>query len=130
MLFYFHKKKLCFVGPFLIAVKLKMHPLLANHFTSRKKNRPFQKQRLLSRLTQLNGSGVLRIRASEQRSQYKNRCLALEKMAEALRNGLKPDPKPRRATKPSKSSTRKRLEGKRLRGDIKRKRQRQPRPED
>ena len=91
---------------------------------------PFQKQRLQSRLAQLRGSSVLRIRASEHRSQYKNRCLALEKMAEALRDGLKPDPKPRRATKPSKASTRKRLEGKKLRGHVKRNRQQRPRLED
>jgi len=51
-------------------------------------------------------------------------------MAEALRDGLKPDPKPRRATKPSKASTRKRLEGKKLRGDVKRNRQQRPRLED
>lgn len=91
---------------------------------------PFQKQRLQSRLPQLKGAGVLRVRASEHRSQYKNRCLALEKMAEVLRTALRPEPKPRRATKPSKASTRRRLDSKTLRGEVKRNRQQRPRLDD
>ena len=91
---------------------------------------PFQKQRLLARLPQLKGSSVLSIQASEHRSQYKNRCLALEKMAAVLREALKPDPKPRRATKPSKAATRRRLDSKKMRGDVKRNRQHRPRLDD
>jgi len=91
---------------------------------------PFQKQRLQARLPQLKGSSVLSIQASEHRSQYKNRCLALEKMAAVLREALKPDPKPRRATKPSKAATRRRLDSKKMRGDVKRNRQHRPRLDD
>ena len=90
----------------------------------------FQKQRLQARLPQLKGSSVLSIQASEHRSQYKNRCLALEKMAAVLREALKPDPKPRRATKPSKAATRRRLDSKKIRGDVKRNRQHRPRLDD
>ncbi|NDD70198.1 MAG: aminoacyl-tRNA hydrolase, partial [Synechococcaceae bacterium WB9_4xC_028] len=72
----------------------------------------------------------LSIQASEHRSQYKNRCLALEKMAAVLREALKPDPKPRRATKPSKAATRRRLDSKKIRGDVKRNRQHRPRMDD
>ena len=43
-------------------------------------------------LARLSG-GVLRVVAAEHRSQWRNRQLALERLAELLRNGLKPPPK-------------------------------------
>lgn len=59
----------------------------------------------------------------EQRSQLQNRERCLEKIHAELVRRSRP-PKVRRATKPTKGSQRRRLEGKRRRGDIKRLRRR------
>lgn len=59
----------------------------------------------------------------ERRSQLQNRERCLEKIhAELVRRST--PPKVRRATKPTKASQRRRLEGKRKRGDVKRLRRR------
>jgi len=89
-----------------------------------------QRQRLLQKLTDRNGSGLVRVHASEHRSQYQNRLAALEKMGELLRSALQADPKPRKATKPTRASSQRRVEGKKQRGEIKRSRQQRPRLED
>lgn len=66
---------------------------------------------------------VLTITASEQRSQYRNRAAARERLATILRAALAP-PVPRRATKPTKGSQRRRLAAKRIRSEVKAQRRR------
>lgn len=73
------------------------------------------KQRLLARL----GSPVVVV-ASEHRSQLRNRGAAEERLTAMLADALKPPPARRVPTKPSKGSQRRRLDGKKKRGEIKR----------
>ncbi len=77
-----------------------------------------QRTRAIDRLsTRLSGT-VLTISASEQRSQRQNRVAARERLASLLRDAVAP-PLPRRATRPTKGSQRRRLEGKRQRAATK-----------
>ena len=69
---------------------------------------------------------VLRAVAQDERSQWRNRELALERFAETLREALRIE-RPRRATKPTRSAVEKRLDQKRRRGETKR--LRRPPPE-
>lgn len=62
---------------------------------------------------------VLRAVAQDERSQARNRELALERLVAALREALRV-PRKRRPTKPSAASRERRLEGKRRRGEVKR----------
>jgi ribosome-associated protein len=73
-----------------------------------------QKRRLVAK-----AGPVLRAVAQDERSQWRNRELALERLAEALREALRVE-RPRRATKPSRAAVEKRLEQKRRRGATKR----------
>lgn len=73
------------------------------------------KARLVARL----GAEVAVV-ASEHRSQHLNRRAAEEKLAERLERALRPPPPRRVPTKPSKGSQRRRLDGKKRRGETKR----------
>jgi ribosome-associated protein len=73
-----------------------------------------QKRRVLAR-----AGPVLRAVAQDERSQWRNRELALERLSDALRDALKVQRK-RRATKPSKTAVERRLETKRRRAATKR----------
>ena len=64
------------------------------------------------------GSPVV-LAASEHRSQHRNRVAARERLAERLRTALAPPPPPRRPTKPTRGSQRRRLEAKKQRGRTK-----------
>jgi ribosome-associated protein len=61
--------------------------------------------------------------AQDTRSQLRNRELALERLAQRLSGALEVR-RPRRATRPTAASRRRRLEGKRRRADVKRARRR------
>ena len=61
--------------------------------------------------------------AQDTRSQLRNRELALERLAQRLAHALEVR-RPRRATRPTKASKRRRLDAKKQRGDIKRGRRR------
>jgi len=75
---------------------------------------------LLARLaSELTGAGELVLHASRFRSQARNLEDARERLAEVLREALQ-RPRQRRATRPTRGSKERRLEGKRLRGEIKR----------
>jgi ribosome-associated protein len=74
---------------------------------------------------QLTQDNLLVIQAQEFRSQERNRALALEKLVQLFQKALI-RPKPRRATKPTYSSTLKRLETKVKRGKTKSLRQTKP----
>jgi ribosome-associated protein len=78
---------------------------------------PGQRARLLARLGPL-----VRVVASDERSQARNRALALERLAARLAEGLHVD-RPRRPTRPTAGSERRRLEDKRRQGDRKQQRQ-------
>ncbi|HEX2668764.1 MAG TPA: alternative ribosome rescue aminoacyl-tRNA hydrolase ArfB [Gammaproteobacteria bacterium] len=67
--------------------------------------------------------GVLIIQAQRHRTQERNRADALERLIALVEQALHP-PKPRKKTKPSKGSKRRRLEGKKRQGDKKRLRSR------
>jgi ribosome-associated protein len=73
-----------------------------------------QKRRVVTR-----AGPVLRAVAQDERSQWRNRELATERLVEELREALRV-PRPRRATKPTKASVEKRLDRKRRRSDVKR----------
>ena len=73
-----------------------------------------QKRRIVSR-----AGPVLRAVAQDERSQSRNRELALERLVEQLRRGLHVERR-RVATKPTAASRERRLEGKRRRGQTKR----------
>lgn len=77
---------------------------------------PGQKARIVRKA----GSPVTAI-AQDARSQARNRDLALERLEEKLSRALEV-PKPRRATRPSRSAKQKRLTGKKIRSETKRNR--------
>ncbi|MDC1529501.1 alternative ribosome rescue aminoacyl-tRNA hydrolase ArfB [Gammaproteobacteria bacterium] len=80
------------------------------------------KQRLLRMAdTRITKDGVLVIKAKEERSQLRNRDEALERLKAIIRQALVV-PKKRIATRPKKSSVRKRLDSKTKRGLIKQQR--------
>jgi ribosome-associated protein len=79
---------------------------------------PRQRDRLLERI-----GPVVRAVAGDERSQARNRALALERLRHRLAEGLKTD-RPRVATRPSRASKERRVESKRQRSDVKRLRRR------
>jgi len=79
-----------------------------------------QKRRLAER-----GDAVVRAVAQDERSQWRNRELALERLAEAIRAGLRVQRR-RRPTAPTAAARERRLAGKRRRSEAKRLRRRPP----
>ena len=75
---------------------------------------PAQKRRVVAR-----AGPLLRAVAQDERSQWRNRELATERLVESLRQALKVERR-RRPTKPTKASGERRLEAKRRRSDTKR----------
>lgn len=73
-----------------------------------------QKRRLVARV-----GPVVRAVAQDERSQSRNRDLALERLAAAIREGLRVE-RHRRETRPTAASRERRLDEKRLRGKKKR----------
>ena len=63
--------------------------------------------------------GLLRVVATDHRSQHRNRAAARERLAGLVREALTPPPPPRVPTKPSKASRRRRMEAKKRRGQTK-----------
>jgi ribosome-associated protein len=74
---------------------------------------PAQKDRVIRR-----AGAVIRAVAQDERSQARNRELALERLVAALREALKVERR-RRPTKPTPASRERRLEQKRRRSDVK-----------
>lgn len=81
--------------------------------------------RALERLAGRLVDGTVTVAASEQRSQLQNREAAEARLAQLLREAVAPPPPRRRATKPTKGSKERRLEGKRQRSELKRTRRSQ-----
>jgi len=76
--------------------------------------------RALARLHRRLVDGVLTVVATEHRSQLRNREAARERLDALLAGALAPDPAPRRPTRPTAGSRRRRLDAKTRRGAIKR----------
>lgn len=76
------------------------------------------RDRIIARL----GDGSVVVSVADSRSQYRNRMKARARLREILETAAKPT-KRRRATKPTVSSRRRRVEDKRARGEKKRMRQ-------
>ena len=76
--------------------------------------------RVLARLHRRLVDGVLTVVATEHRSQLRNREAARERLDALLAGALAPDPAPRRPTRPTAGSRRRRLDAKTRRGAIKR----------
>jgi ribosome-associated protein len=81
---------------------------------------PIQRKRALERLSGRLVDGVLTVRASEHRSQYRNREEARERLAALLARAVAPPPPPRKPTKPSRAAVERRLADKRRRAQTKR----------
>lgn len=77
-----------------------------------------QRQRLLDRL-----GDEVRVVVDDERSQSRNRDIARERMAGRIRNALVVEA-PRRATKPTRGSKRRRLDAKKRRSELKQQRRR------
>ena len=91
---------------------------------------PEAKERALRRLgPRLDSHGILRVVAQAQRSQLANRRAATERFAELMANALA-TPRPRRPTRPTAASSRRRVEAKRRHSATKRLRGRPQNPED
>ena len=83
-----------------------------------------QRNMLLRRLQRRLIAGAVTVTASEQRSQLRNREIALAKLAELVAGGLAPDAPMRRKTKPTRGSKYRRLDAKKQRSATKQQRQR------
>ena len=79
---------------------------------------------LLSRLGQRLVDGVITVTASEERSQLRNREIAMVKLADVVAGALAPPAPERRATKPTRGSARRRLSAKKQRSTTKQQRKR------
>ena len=83
-----------------------------------------QKQLILEKVAnQLTAEGFLLVTAQDDRSQLRNKEIALARFHELLQKSLR-RPKPRRATRPSAGAVRQRLEGKKRQGEKKANRRR------
>jgi ribosome-associated protein len=88
-----------------------------------------QRTRVLDKLSnRVDSTGVLRVAASERRSQLRNREAAAMRLNALVQEALR-KPRPRKRTKPPRAAIEKRLEEKRRRSDTKQRRGR-VKPED
>lgn len=78
------------------------------------------RRRALERLGPRLVDGVLAISASEHRSQLRNREAAERRLVEVLTEATAPPPRKRRPTTPTRGAKERRLQEKKLRGEIKR----------
>ena len=84
---------------------------------------PYQKYRISIQDEVKLSNGCICIAVQDKRTQYQNRQLALTRLTSTLRNLLKPPPKTRRETIPTRSSQKRRIESKKKRGELKKNRQ-------
>ncbi len=81
---------------------------------------PVWKERALERLASRLVGGVVSVRSSEHRSQWRNRETALVRMAALLAEATAPPPKPRKAKKIPRGINERRLRNKKARSETKR----------
>lgn len=77
------------------------------------------RERLLERLAPHLVGGRLMVVASEHRAQRQNRIAARKRLVALVREAAAPDSPPRRATRPTLGSRRRRLDSKKRRGQLK-----------
>ncbi|MGW8682120.1 alternative ribosome rescue aminoacyl-tRNA hydrolase ArfB [Streptomyces sp. NPDC055817] len=78
------------------------------------------KARALERLASRLVDGVISVRSSEHRSQWRNRETAAVRLTSLLAEAIAPPPKPRRATRIPRGINERRLRNKKARSDTKR----------
>ncbi|MFC0599974.1 alternative ribosome rescue aminoacyl-tRNA hydrolase ArfB [Streptomyces palmae] len=81
---------------------------------------PVWKERALERLAGRLVDGVVSVRASEHRSQWRNREAAMVRLAALLAEATAPPPRPRRPTRIPRGINERRLRQKKQRGETKR----------
>jgi len=81
---------------------------------------PVQRARALERLDGRLVDGVLTITVQDERSQLRNRELALERLRDAIAAAIAPPPRARRPTKPGKAAVERRIRSKKRRSRTKR----------
>lgn len=81
---------------------------------------PVWKQRALERLASRLNGGVVTVRASEHRSQWRNRETAAVRLAALLAEATAPPPRPRRPTKIPRGINERRLREKKMQAERKR----------
>ena len=91
---------------------------------------PYRRARLKQQLGSRLLNGCLRVVAAEERSQWQNRQRAMARLADLLRDGLKPPPPQRKPTRPGRVAVRRRLEAKGRRSALKQSRRQRPSTED
>ena len=91
---------------------------------------PFRKARLRERLASRLVDDCLRVVVTEERSQWQNRQKAMLRLADLIRDGLRPPPPARKPTRPGRGAVRRRLDAKKQRGDLKRQRRQRPSLDD
>jgi ribosome-associated protein len=84
------------------------------------------RERALERLGPRLSNGVLTVRASEHRSQLRNREAAAARLAGIVAGAIAPPPRTRRATRPSRGAIERRIAEKKRRGETKRNRRASP----
>ena len=84
---------------------------------------PYQKHLILLQNEVKLINDCICIAVQDKRTQYQNRQLALSRLASTLRDLLKPPPKRRRQTLPTRSSQKRRVDLKKKRGELKKSRQ-------
>lgn len=78
-----------------------------------------QRRQVLRTLGSRLVAGWLWVDVAEERSQWRNRRLARERLAEEIRTALAPLPPARKATRPTRGSVERRLSAKRRRAELK-----------
>ncbi|MDT0343320.1 alternative ribosome rescue aminoacyl-tRNA hydrolase ArfB [Streptomyces litchfieldiae] len=78
------------------------------------------KERALERLAERLSDGVVTVRASEHRSQWRNRETAARRLAALLAEASAPPPRPRKPRRVPRGVTERRLADKRRRSEVKR----------
>jgi ribosome-associated protein len=81
---------------------------------------PVQRARALERLGDRLVDGILTITASEERSQLRNREIALKRLAQILADAIAPAPPTRRPTRPNRAAIERRIAAKKRRARTKR----------
>jgi len=80
---------------------------------------PTQRARAFQRLADRLVDGVLTVTAQEERSQLRNREIALERLQGILAQAIAPPPRTRRPTKPSRRAVERRIAAKKRRAKTK-----------
>ena len=89
------------------------------------------RNRIIRKLaTRINSEGILVLQADEERTQGRNRELALLRITRLILDALESVQKPRRPSRPSRGAKQRRLDSKKRRGLIKSRRQSPTRSDD